>query len=233
MCDVFPVRAGQWMFVAMMIFLPEISAAAEEAVVEAPVVEESFREAIVTEETVQEETAREAIATEETVQEETAALVIDCASCTPEEKLQLRIRRARAVAAEMNALLREVRPLTGHEAAINILLKDSTSPAAHDLSEALRLARETPSPPTVRQRPAASAPPPPPALRVVFAQVTSGANPASAVLRIGTTDISVRAGKPINHQGRELTLKDVRDTNNGLIVVLEDINGKEFKPPWQ
>ena len=165
--------------------------------------------------------------------------VVVCASCTPEERLQLRIRRARSVAAELNALLKEIEPLIGSESAINIILKDSTSSAAHDLAEAVRLSGvavadapvvqiiSAPEPSEVRRNDAENV------FVMRYAQQAAHGDEARVVLRSGFIERSMVVGDQIENKGRRYTLSAIEKKGGRLVAIVTDSRGRERTLGWQ
>ena len=156
----------------------------------------------------------------------------DCPYCTEQERAQLRVLRAQALAQELNRLLDEVERLAARGGATRALLSGLKSPEAKALAEALLLTG-APSRPRQGTRPRPVGPPP--QIRAVYAQAGDPARgiAANAIVRVGLQDHVLGEGMSIQHGGRRLTLAAVREAEEGgLAVALVDERGKEVVLQW-
>ena len=167
-----------------------------------------------------------------------------CTICTPDERLQLRLRRNRALAAEMRSLLEEVRPLQEAGQLLEVLVKADgldTSDAGQELLDMIRNSarRPAPRPQAARATPGATA-------RVssasrgqiyaVFAQAPDPERgvPANAIVRVGRRDHVLGIGKTFDANGAAMRLTAIEETAGELVVVVTDErSGRKRRLPWK
>lgn len=156
----------------------------------------------------------------------------DCPHCTEQERAQLRVLRAQALAEELNRLLDEVERLAARGGATRALLSGLDSPEAKALAEALLLTGAMPQPgQAAPARPAG----PPPEIRAVYAQTGDPGRgvAANAIVRVGMQDHVLGEGMSLRHGSKTLTLSAVREAEEGgLEVALVDGKGRELVLPW-
>lgn len=173
-----------------------------------------------------------------------------CTYCTPDERLQLKLRRSRALASEMSSLLDEIEPLTDAGGMLQVLAGengDAYSDTSKDLLLMIR-DRNKPAPvvtpaPTLPTLPARSTSrptisiPPKREQRVIaiFAQLADPERnvPTNAIIRVGRRDHVLRIGSTYRANGEEWTMRGIDETDDGLVVVVRNKQKKEVRLPWK
>ena len=175
-----------------------------------------------------------------------------CTICTPDELLQLRLRRHRALA-EMRSLLEEIKPLEKSDQMLEVVVESKGQQASESGRELLDMIRsgQQPAPaPAPRPRvapaprpyapvsapaPRPAAPKPRPRIDALYAQLADPeiGVPTNAIIRVGRRSHALALGRSFDADGVELTMTDIEETPNGLVVVLTDKKGKETRLPWK
>ena len=182
-----------------------------------------------------------------------------CQLCTPDELVQLRLRRAKALAIELNSLLAVVSSAAGGAGILSDLLdKQNLSPVGRDLLMAVNqvLASEQAAEAAAerkRKQTAARQQPPPaapkktagtagqsvtnnlPAAIVIFARTRDDERdiPANVVVRVGKKDYGRSLGQDFPGQGGDHILESIINTDQGIEVRAKDPAGRIYTLDWK
>ena len=175
-----------------------------------------------------------------------------CSVCTPDERLQLRLRRSRGLAAEVRSLIEEVSALSDAEQLLTGLLNEESTVTGQDLLMAIQKVRQARAKQAAEERDAEAKaaisrqaapdePKPDPGdsgpagMYVLFAQAADAERDiaANVIVRVGRKDYILEVGETFSTDGETLKVSEVREDENGLAAVVVDQAGRERVLPWE